>query len=137
MNVAAVTLGLLIMAPPTVAEGDGKKYDLDVSETSQKVSKGDRGTFQLRIQARPGFKVSQEAPLKIKLESDGLGLKKRLLRAEDAKNRKWTSPEFAVGFSADESGDQNIDVDAVFFVCDERICERKKEKLSVAVSVLP
>ena len=136
MKIAAVTLGFLLVSP-TATEGDGKNYEFDVSETSQQVSRGDEGTFQLRIQARPGFKVSQEAPLKITLRSDGLALKKKLLKAKDAKNKEWTSPEFAVGFSADESGDQNIDVDAVFFVCDARICERKKEKLSVAVSVLP
>ena len=131
-----MTLGLLIMAP-TASEGSPKKYEIDVSETSRQVAKGDRGTFQLRIRAKPGFKVSQEAPLKIALKSEGLALKKKLLKAKDARNKEWTSPEFAVGFSADESGDQNIDVDAVFFVCDERICERKKEKLSVAVSVVP
>lgn len=136
MNLAVMTLGLLLMAPAS-SEADGKKYEIDISETSREVSQGDKGTFQLRIQARPGYKVSQEAPLKIKLKSEGLALKKSLLEAKDAKSKKWTSPEFAVAFSAEETGAQNIDVDAVFFVCDERICERKKEELSVPISVSP
>ena len=79
MKIAAVTLGFLLVSP-TATEGDGKNYEFDVSETSQQVSRGDEGTFQLRIQARPGFKVSQEAPLKITLRSDGLALKKKLLK---------------------------------------------------------
>ena len=136
MCMGVLTLGLFLMTP-VASEANAKKYDIDVSETSREVAKGAKGTFQLKIQAKPGFKVSQEAPLKIKLASEGLGLQKTELGAKDAKNKKWTSPEFAVGFSADERGDQHIDVDAVFFVCDERICERKKETLSVPVSVGP
>ena len=73
----------------------------------------------------------------MKLSSDGLKLKKNVLKSKDAKAKWEKSPEFAVAFGAEKSGAQKVDVNATFFVCDVKICERKTEKLTVAVSVSP
>lgn len=132
MKALAVALALVWAAPAVAAD---KKYDIDISKTSKEVGQGKNGQFALLIKVKPGFKVSQEAPLKIKLASDGLKLKKSKLAAKDAKTKKWTSPEFGVPFVAEKTGAQSINVDATFFVCDEQICERKKEKLAIPVTV--
>lgn len=134
MNVATLLLvGLTVIANP---KDDGpKKYTLDLSKTTNEVKAGGEGYFHLAIKASEGFKVSAEAPLRIKLASPGLKLHKKKLGHKDAKDAKSTSPEFEVRFGADAAGEQSIDVDATFFVCDDKICERKNEKLTVAVAV--
>lgn len=134
MSAAALLLGLAISVTPAADEAD-KKYDISFEGTTADVQKGKAGTFALVIKPKPGFKVSNEAPLKIKLESSGLALKKTVLKTGDAKEKWDKSPAFAVGFSADKDGQQAIEVDATFFVCDIKICERKTEKVSVPVSV--
>lgn len=133
---ALLMIASLVLAAPT--QGDGaKKYVLDHSQTTTQLDKGSKGTFALNIQVAEGYKVSQEAPLKIKLVSTGLALGKKKLGAKDATEKKWTSPKFKVGFSAEQPGDQKIDVDASFFVCDEHICERQTERLQISVNVRP
>lgn len=135
MSLTAALLGLAIVAAQPTEENVDKKYTIDFTETTKDVEKGKRGLFAMHIKAAEGYKVSQDAPLKIQLASSGLDLQKKTLKSKDATEKKWTSPRFAVRFGADEPGEQKIDVDAVFFVCDEKICERKKEKMTVAVKV--
>lgn len=134
MSAAALVLGLFMAATP-VADGADKKYEITFEGTTKDVKMGKDGTFAIAIKPMPGFKVSNEAPLKIKLASAGLELKKKLLRTKDAKEKWDKSPAFAVNFGAPAAGQQTIDVNATFFVCDVKICERKSEKLSIPVSV--
>lgn len=135
MSAAAVLLGFALASTP-VADDAAKKYEISFDGTTKDVKQGAAGTFSMSIQPAEGYKVSHEAPLKIELDSEGLGLKKKTLKTKDAADKKWDkSPKFAVGFSADDAGEQSIDVKATFFVCDVKICERKTEKLRVPVSV--
>ena len=127
---ALLFVGLLAIASP-------KNYTIDLSQTTKEVKPGQNGFLHLHIVPSDGFKVSAEAPLRINLTSAGLKLHKTKLGHEDAKDKKSTSPEFGVRFAASDQGDKSIDVDATFFVCDERICERKQEKLTVAINVKP
>ena len=114
-----------------------KNYTIDISQTTKEVKTGQNGVLYLQIVPEQGFKVSAEAPLKINLAAEGLKLHKTKLGHEDAKDKKSTSPEFGVKFAAAEEGERAIDVDATFFVCDEKICERKTEKITVAIAVKP
>jgi hypothetical protein len=114
-----------------------KKYALDTTGTSREVPQGKPGTFRLAFKVDEGFYISPEAPLKIGLTADKLSLEKKQLAHADAKDQKAKAPEFFVGFTAPEKGDTSIAVDAVFFLCNESLCERKTEKLSVPVSVRP
>lgn len=134
MSAAALLLGLALSATP-VADDAAKKYEISFDGTTKDVKKGAKGTFSMSIKPAEGYKVSNEAPLKIKLDSKGLALAKKTLKTKDAKEKWEKSPAFAVDFSADAAGAQTIDVKATFFVCDVKICERKTEKLSVPVSV--
>lgn len=126
--------GLLASAQPNAAAED-KKYEIDVSHTTKEIKPGDSGMFHLLIKPAEGFKVSTEAPLKIELASKELKLHKSQLTVKDAKDMKAKSPEFGVKFGAPNACSTSIEVNASFFVCDENICERKKEKISVPVAV--
>lgn len=134
MNVATLLLvGLTTIASPTDAAQ--KKYTLDLSQTTKEVKPGQEGYFHMAIKPADGFKVSAEAPLRINLDSPGLKLHKKKLGHKDAKDAKSTAPEFGVRFGAASEGEQAIEVEATFFVCDDKICERKNEKVTVAVAV--
>lgn len=137
MKLALALFASLALTSATDGAPKQKKYDIDVSKTTTQVKTGTDGLLHLLIQAKKGYKVSPDAPLKIKLAADGLKLHKTKLGHKDAKDAKATSPEFGVRFAAAEAGKRKIDVDATFFVCDANICERKTEKLTVAVNVAP
>jgi hypothetical protein len=119
------------------AVSNPKNYTIDLSQTTKEVKSGQSGQVYLHIVPADGFKVSAEAPLKINLAAEGLKLHKTKLGHDDAKDKKSTAPEFGVKFAAPEEGDKSVAIDATFFVCDERICERKQEKISVAINVTP
>ena len=130
-----ILVSLLAVAVPAAANAADKKYSIDFSKTTKSVKPGDKGLFYMHIKPAKGFKVSTEAPLKIKLDSGALELHKKKLSVKDAKDKKAEAPEFGVKFGAPTAGETSIDVDATFFVCDENICERKTEKVSVPVAV--
>lgn len=117
------------------AKADAKNYTLDLNGTSKEVHVGKDGTLKLLIKPAQGFKISAEAPLKIGLDARGLELSKKALGHDDAKDKKSTSPEFDVKFAGTAPGSQSIQVDAMFFVCNEKLCERKTEKVTIPVNV--
>ena len=136
MKVAFLSLALVALAGQASAES-AKKYSVELGGTTSELKAGASGTLGVQLKPREGYKISAEAPLKIKLSSPGLALDKTQLGRGDAKDKGSISPAFAVKFGAKSAGTQNIDVDATFFVCDEKICERQQEKLSVPISVQP
>ena len=135
--IATTLLALALTFAGDAKEQAPKNYQLDLQGTSKEVQAGKPGKLELKIKAAPGYHVSAEAPLKIALAAEGLKLDKSALGHDDAKDKKSEAPEFSVGFSAAEKGDKSIAIDAVFFVCSEKICERKTEKLSVPIAVRP
>lgn len=137
MYATVLLIGLSLAGQPKEETAPGKKYSLDLSKTTAELKPGASGQLWLQIQAAPGYKISTEAPLKIALSSDNLKLHKTALGATDAKDQKATSPEFGVKFGAEQAGECKIDVDATFFVCDAKICERQKEKVTALVKVKP
>jgi hypothetical protein len=114
-----------------------KNYTMSFDGTTKELQPNKKGELKLAIKAAAGYHVSAEAPLKIGLEAAGLELAKTKLGHDDAKDKKSEAPEFAVAFGAGAAGDKAIVVDAVFFVCNEKICERKTEKVTLAVAVRP
>ena len=133
----ALALTLSFSAEASAKDFPDKPYTLKTQGTTTQVKAGKTGQFALQIIPAKGFKVSREAPMKIKLKSSGLKLEKSKLGQKDAHDKKSTSPQFSVGFQAPSSGGQSVDANAVFFICNENICQRKLEKLKVAISVTP
>lgn len=128
-------------AGPAAAKDEGgeakKNYAIDTSGTTTVVKPGTDGTLKLQIKPADGYKVSAEAPLKIALSSDQVKLAKEQLGHKDAAEKEAPAPTFTVPFSASKNGKGTISADAMFFICSETICERKTEKLTVAVDVKP
>lgn len=133
----ALVLNLGFCAQPSPKEFDEKPYTLKTKGTTTELANGKSGQFALQIIPAKGYKVSREAPMKIKLSSEGLNLSKKSLGQKDAQNRKSTSPKFKVAFDTVKAGVQSIAANAVFFICTEEICQRKVEKIKVAVNVAP
>ena len=127
-------------AGPAAAKDEGeakKNYAIDTSGTTTVVKPGTDGTLKLQIKPASGYKVSAEAPLKIALSSEQVKLSKEKLGHKDATEKEAEAPTFTVPFSASKNGKGTISADAMFFICSETICERKTEKLTVAVDVKP
>jgi len=132
--IATLALGLALSASP---KADEKFYSVETAGTTAKLKVGADGKLKLHIKPAKGYKISREAPLKIKLAAAGVKLKKDALGQKDATDEKSEAPAFEVGFAALSAGDQGIEADASFFLCNETICEKKTEKLKVAVKVDP
>ena len=135
--ITVLALSLSFASETSPDDFPDKPYTLQTKGTTTQVKTGAQGKFALQIIPAEGFKVSREAPMKIKLKSEGLKLEKSKLGQKDAGDKKAKSPKFNVGFGAPSSGKQSVDAHAVFFICNETICQRKVEKLKVAVNVTP
>jgi hypothetical protein len=133
----ALALSLSFAAEATNKDFPDKPYTLKTQGTTTQVKTGAKGEYALQIIPAKGFKVSREAPMKIKLKSSGLTLEKSKLGQKDVSEKKGESVSFQVGFDAPKTGGQSVDAKAVFFICNENICQRKVEKLKVAVNVAP
>lgn len=131
------TVALALSAQTPNGAAPKKTYTLDTSGTSREVQAGKPGTFRLTFKVDEGFYISPEAPLKIGLTAEKIALEKKQLAHADAKDKTAKAPDFSVPFTTAEKCDTSIAVDAVFFLCNEKLCERKTEKLSVPVSVRP
>ena len=114
-----------------------KPYAFDTAGTTKALKNGQKGALRLVIKPASGFKISREAPLNITLASKGLELSKSKLGQKDAADTTTTSPEFAVEFTGKQLGPQAIEAHASFFVCNETLCERKTDTLTVAITVDP
>ena len=133
----ALALSLSFAAETSTKDFPDKPYTLKTKGTTTQVKKGAKGAYALQIIPAKGFKVSREAPMKIKLKSSGLKLEKSKLGQKDVHDKKSTDVSFQVGFDAPKTGGQSVDANAVFFICNENICQRKVEKVKVAISVAP
>lgn len=132
---SAGILALLFAGAAFAADDSAKSYSIDTSGTTREIKAGANGVFKLKIACAKGYHISPEAPLKIAMSSDQLKLAKDKLTFADAEDKKQEAPVFSVGFSGSSKG--VINADAVFFVCSEQACERKTEKITVAVDVKP
>lgn len=132
---ALLVAAQLAFAAPTADAA--KPYKIAVDGTTTELKAGAPGLFKLSIRPATGFHVSPEAPLKIGLEGHGVELEKKSLGHGDAQDKNSQAPQFAVKFAAAAAGAQSIAVDATFFVCSEKLCERKSEKLNVPITVKP
>jgi hypothetical protein len=122
------------LTAPALALADGPKA-YQVEAPAARVKAGAKGKATIHIQVKAGSHVSEEAPLKIALKSDGLKLDKELLRTPDIVEGKGASPRFEVPFTAAKPGAQSIEATMNFVVCTKELCERESETVKIPVSV--
>ena len=130
-----VALGLSLSASPEPVQA--KKFDVDVSGTTTALKVGHKGKVSVQIQPVAGYKVNDKGPLAVALSAQShIALEKAKLLRKDAKGSK-RSPEFSCGFNAQTAGEDQIDIQLTFVLCDDAgtVCEMKKEKVTVAVVV--
>jgi len=87
----ALALSLSFAAEATNKDFPDKPYTLKTQGTTTQVKTGAKGEYALQIIPAKGFKVSREAPMKIKLKSSGLTLEKSKLGQKDVSEKKGES----------------------------------------------
>jgi hypothetical protein len=131
---AALALGLTAL--PALAE-DAKAYALDTQGTTTKLKPGAAGQFRLAIKPAAGHYVSPDAPFKITLAGEAVSVDKATVARADLDDPKAKAPSLKVGLKGAQAGEGKVTADVQFFLCNESVCERKTEKVTVAVSVKP
>jgi hypothetical protein len=131
---AAFALGL---AATPAARADEKSYTLVTDGSSSSVKVGADGKFALHIKPAAGYHVNKEGPFKIVLSGDRVKPALDRLERKHAKDGNVESPRFEVALKGVEAGAGKLQADATFVICSETVCERRVEKLALAVDVKP
>ena len=127
----------LALAAPAFADAT-KAYSIDTAGTTTKLKQGAKGQLKVAIKPAEGHYVSPEAPFKITLSAEALTVAKTSVSRADLDDPKAKAPSFKVALTAPaKAGDGKVMADVSFFLCNETICEKKTEKVAVAVSVTP
>jgi hypothetical protein len=134
----AVALAVVL---PAVAQADArvdaaKAYRIETSQSPLKVKKGETGQAKVTVVPRSDAHVSPEAPLTMTVSAGpGLELPKQKLGRPDAKSTDAKGVEFDVPFVAKQTGKDELKAQVTFFICTEKLCERQKRDVSLAVVV--
>ncbi|MBF5041184.1 hypothetical protein FGE12_02210 [Aggregicoccus sp. 17bor-14] len=142
----APLLVLALLAPLRAVAGEpaaapGSRFELSTEGSSLRLRAGERGVFVLTVKTRGGAHVSDEAPLKLLLQSAQLTPAKTRLGQADSVARKqpgeaYVDPRFEVAFTAPRPGRASLDAQLTFFLCMEERCERMERSVSLPVEVL-
>ncbi len=108
-------------------------HQVSLEGSSSEVLVGQAGRLVFQIQARADKKVNLKSPLRVELEGGAVRFDKSKLQVEDAKGdeRKLS---FETRFHLDEVGVARIVVRALFFICDDRSCDRRTALLEHSVT---
>jgi hypothetical protein len=142
MRIVLSTLGLAFaLALPALAEGDvhadaAKAYRIETSHAPLKVRRGEQAQAKVTVVPRSDAHVSPEAPVSVTVSAGpALELPRTKLGRSDAKPTEAKGVEFDVPFVGKQSGKDELHAQVTFFICTEKICERQKRDVSLAVLV--
>ena len=126
---------------PAFAEADvrgeaAKAYTIETSQAPLKVKKGETGQAKVTVVPRSDAHVSPEAPLSMTVSAGpAVDLPKQKLGRPDAKATDAKGVEFDVPFVGKQAGKEELKAQVTFFICTEKLCERQKRDVSLAVVV--
>ena len=129
------------LALPAFAEVDAhadaaKAYKIETSQGPLKVKKGETGLAKVTVVPRSDAHVSPEAPLSVTVSAGpALELPKQKLGRPDAKATDAKGIEFEVPFVGKQQGKDLLQAQVTFFICTEKLCERQKREVALAVVV--
>ena len=127
----AIALAVLLSAAPDVSG----TYRIETSKTL-KVKKGETATAKVEVVPRSDAHVSPDAPISLALTTGpGLKLAKDKLGRPEAKETQAKGVVFDVPFSAAAAGKDELKGTLTFFICTEKLCERQKREIAMAVEV--
>lgn len=134
MNVASL---VRVLGLASVMAGATARYQIDFAPASKPVQAGQPGRLRLQIAPSAGYKVSDKAPLRVRLKATGVRLEQDTLSRKDRVASEALNPTFIVPFQADGAGDCEVQADIEFFICTEKLCERVKERRIASFVVAP
>ena len=127
----AFAVAALLAAPPDVSG----TYHIDATKVV-KVKKGETATAKVEVVPRSDAHVSPDAPISLALTSGpAVKLAKEKLGRADAKETKAKGVEFAVPLTAAAAGKDEVKGTLSFFICTEKLCEKQKREIAMAVEV--
>jgi len=128
--IALALAGLLAAAPDVSGT-----YRIEVSKVLQ-VKKGETAHAKVAVVPRSDAHVSPEAPISLALTSgSGVKLLKEKLGRADARETQAKGVEFDVPFTAAAAGKDELKGTLSFFICTEKLCEKQKREIAMAVEV--
>lgn len=129
-----VSVALLGAEPAPPAPAPPPEYRVSLEGSTPELVVGERGTLRFLIEARADKKVNRKSPLRVELTSEQLRIQKPRLEAKDAEGDD-RMVRLSTEFEAEAPGPAVLSLRALFFICDERVCERKTESLQHTVQV--
>jgi len=138
--ITSLVAGCLVAAP-AFAEADAhadaaKAYKIETSQAPLKVKKGEKGQAKVTVVPRSDAHVSPEAPLSVTISAGpALELPKQKLGRPDAKATEAKGVEFDLPFVGKQAGKDELKAQVTFFICTEKLCERQKREVALAVVV--
>lgn len=140
---AVVVIGGLMACRQARASDEvdpSKLYEVSSAGSTEKLKVGEKGTVVIAITPKAGAHVSDEAPLKIELSGSNVKLAKQKLTGADSVAKKdpakeGVSPRFEVPFTGGVAGKSTLEAKMSFFICTDKLCEKQKRDVTLAVLV--
>ncbi len=119
----------LLAAPPDVSN----TYKIEAPRVL-KVKKGANAVAKVAVVPRSDAHVSPDAPISLTVSAGpAVTLAKTKLGRPDAKETQAKGVEFDVPFTA--TARDEVKGSLVFFICTDKLCERQKRDIALAVEV--
>jgi hypothetical protein len=137
-GVVGVAFALVL---PAIAQSDvhadaAKAYRIETSQAPLKVKRGEQGQAKVTVVPRSDAHVSPDAPVSLTVSAGpAVDLPKAKLGRADAKATEAKGVEFDVPFVGKQPGKDELHAQVTFFICTEKLCERQKRDVALAVVV--
>jgi hypothetical protein len=126
----AACLALSISSSARAAEAT---YRVDAPKTL-KVKKGVQASARVSVVPSEGSHVSPDAPISVAVSATPrIEVPQAKMGRPDAKETAQKGVAFDIPFVALQEGSGTVDANLVFFICTEKLCERHKEHVQLAV----
>jgi hypothetical protein len=97
---------------------------------------GAQGRTTVTLTGKNGWHLNEQAPVTLKLTpSAGLTVEKQKLNRKDLVEDTKDKARFDIPFVAKQEGDQKIEAEASFVICQEAACKPVKQKVALSVAV--
>jgi hypothetical protein len=128
-------LPIVLLAALLAAPDVSGTYRIETSKLV-KVRKGETGHARIEVVPRSDAHVSPDAPISLTVSpGHSVKLAKEKLGRPEAKETKAKGVEFDVPFTAQAAGKDQLRATLSFFICTEKLCEKQKRELALAVEV--
>jgi hypothetical protein len=112
-----------------------KAYKIETSP-ALKIKKGETAQARVTVVPRADAHVSPDAPVSLTVSAGpDVELPKTKLGRPDAKATDAKGVEFAVPVVGKAAGKDQVKGQLTFFICTEKVCERQKRDVALAVEV--